>query len=85
MNKTEIFWMAMSVLIGTIGTLVFIMLVQREEVTFIIPNIQPLVILIVAILGYLFFEESMSYRKTLGLFFIIIGAVMVNYDKIKES
>jgi len=82
MNKSEIFWMMMSVIIGTIGALVFIMLVQREEISFIMPNIQPLVILIISIIGYFFFQESMSQCKIVGIAFIILGAIFVNYDRI---
>lgn len=83
MNKSEIFWMTMSVIIGTIGTLVFIMLVQREEISFIMPNIQPLVILVIAIIGYFFFQESMSYCKMSGIALIILGAIFINYDKMR--
>jgi uncharacterized membrane protein len=84
MNKSELFWMIMSVIIGTIGALVFIILVQREEVSFILPNMQPLVILIISIIGYFFFKESMSYCKIAGIILIIFGAIFINYDRIKS-
>lgn len=84
MNKSELFWMILSVIVGTIGALVFIILVQREEVSFIIPNMQPLVILIISMIGYFFFEESMSQCKICGIILIILGAILVNYDKVSS-
>ena len=32
----------------------------------------------VAILGYIFFKQSLSWQAILGLFFIVIGVILVN-------
>ena len=61
------------------------MLVSRDEVTFIMPNVQPIVLLIGAIIGYFIFNESMRFYKILGIFLVVIGAVFINIDKIKNS
>ena len=37
----------------------------------------------VAILGYIFFKQSLSWQATLGLFLIVIGVVLVNSFTIK--
>ena len=37
----------------------------------------------VAILGYIFFKQSLSWQAVLGLFFIVTGVVLVNSFTIK--
>ena len=37
----------------------------------------------VAILGYIFFKQSLSWQAVLGLFLIVIGVVLVNSFTIK--
>mgnify|MGYP001206121642 FL=1 len=49
------------------------------------PNVQPIVILIGAIIGYFAFQESMSIIKITGIALILFGAVFINYDKIKKG
>ena len=37
----------------------------------------------VAILGYVFFKQSLSWQSVLGLFFIVFGVVLVNSFSVK--
>ena len=37
----------------------------------------------IAILGYIFFKQSLSWQAVLGLFFIVVGVVLVNSFTIK--
>ena len=37
----------------------------------------------VAILGYIFFKQSLSWQAVLGLFFIVFGVVLVNSFSVK--
>ena len=37
----------------------------------------------VAILGYIFFKQSLSWQTILGLFFIVFGVVLVNSFSVK--
>ena len=37
----------------------------------------------VAILGYIFFKQSLSWQGVLGLFFIVFGVVLVNSFTVK--
>ena len=65
--------------ITTIGSsLVLINLVQNNNVSYIIPQIQPLVILSTVITGYLFFEEIVETQKILGIGLIIGGLYVIN-------
>ena len=81
MSNKQVFWGIFSAIIGMIGSLALIMVIQMDEITFIIPNIQPLVILIGALVGYFIFKESMRTFKIIGIILIICGAFCINYDK----
>ena len=37
-----------------------------------------LVIFTIAILGYIFFKQNLSWQAVLGLFFIVLGVILVN-------
>ena len=85
MTRGEVIWSIFAAFLGIIGSVALIMLIQRDEITFIMPNVQPIVILIGAIIGYFAFQESMSIIKITGIAFILFGAVFINYDKIKKG
>ena len=37
----------------------------------------------IAILGYIFFKQTLSWQAVLGLFFIVIGVILVNAYTVK--
>lgn len=64
-----------------LATLMLLYLVSTSEVSYVIGNVQPIVISLSIILGYLFFKEKLGLTKLLGLIFIIVGLVLINKAK----
>jgi len=85
MSNKEVSWAILSSILGIMGSLAFITLIQQEDISFIMPNIQPLVILLVSIIGFFLFKESMGIFKIIGIILIICGSFFINYDKIKNN
>ena len=85
LNYNDILWAIIAGITTVIGSIVFIILIQREEITFIMPNVQPIVILLGALIGYYLFNESMHTMKVFGILLIIVGAFMINYDKLVKK
>ena len=85
MNTKEIYWAIFSSVIGIVGSIALIAVLQLDEISFIMPNIQPIVILIGAVLGYYVFNESMEIFKIIGIILIICGVFCINYDKLKNK
>ena len=83
LNKRDYMWTFLACVTGVIGTLLLIHLIKQEEVSFIMPNIQGLVIALSASVGYFIFKESMDRFKLGGIVLIIIGVVSINYSKLK--
>lgn len=82
LNYYDIFLAIIAGISVVIGIVAFIILIDREEITFIMPNVQPIVILLGAIIGYYLFNESMNTMKVFGILLIIVGAFMINYGKL---
>lgn len=85
MSRRQVFFAIIGAFTSIIGSIVFIKLIQTEDITFLIPNIQPLVIMISAIIGYFLFNEPMYKEKIFGIILIILGAFALNYKKISKT
>ena len=64
-----------------LATLMLVYLVSTSEVSYVIGNVQPIVIALSIMLGYLFFKEKLGLTKVIGLSFIIVGLVLINKAK----
>lgn len=62
---------------------VLCLLINMAEISYLIPQIYCLIIALTFIISYLVFNESFSIKKGLGLFFIIIGIILLNNKKNK--
>ena len=81
MTGKEIKWLILSSILGIIGSISFINLLKREDVTFILPNIQPLVLLITSLFGFFLFNEEFSKYKIMGFILIIFGSLIINMER----
>jgi len=66
------------VLNSVLSVIIFIKVVNMTEVSYLIPQVQCIIIALTFIIGYLIFNESFSIKKGLGIFFIILGILFVN-------
>lgn len=85
LSYKEIYWCLFASIISIIGSLAFIYLLQNEDVTFIMPNIQPIVLILTAIFGYLIFKEKIGLYKMIGYILIILGFLFINYEKLYQK
>jgi uncharacterized membrane protein len=61
-----------------LGARLLLTLIQFKEVSYLVSSIQPLVISLTLIVGYLFFNENISLLKLLGITLIISGLICIN-------
>ena len=85
LTNTDLIWTVLAVLTGIIGSLLLLYLLKKDEVSFIIPNVQAMVILLGALIGYFIFNEKTNIYKGTGLIFIILGIICLNYGKLTPS
>lgn len=84
-NNNHLFWTIISSFLSIIGSISFIILLQREEVTYLIPNINPFVLVLASVFGFFVFSETMSKFKIIGIILILFGTMLINYDKLKRN
>ena len=83
LNKTDYFWTLMACITGVSGALLLMHLIKLEDVSFIIPNIQGIVITLSALIGVFIFNESINKSKICGIILVIMGVFIINYSRIK--
>ena len=66
------------------SSIALINLLKYNEATQIIPQLQPLVIILTIIIGMCLFGENVNNMEKLGILFIIIGVILVNKFKDKK-
>ena len=55
-----------------------IYLLQKKNVSYLIPQVQPIIILLTIILGYFLFNEKLSNYQIFGSLLIILGVWFMN-------
>lgn len=64
-----------------LATLILLYLIAETEVSYAIAHIQPVVISLTVILGYVLFNETMSLMKISGISLILIGLIFLNKSR----
>ena len=85
MSNKEICWTIVAVISGMFGSIILLNLVKNGDVSYLIPNIQGIVILLGALIGYFIFKESFNQYKVLGILLIFFGILSINYGRLTSS
>jgi uncharacterized membrane protein len=83
LEKSDYIFTFLSVLTGFTGSILLLYLVKKEELSYIIPNIQGIVIILNTLIAYFIFQESLPINKIIGVILIYLGIIFLNYNKIK--
>ena len=79
MSRNDLFWTIMT------GSVLLLFLIKRDEVSYLIPNVQGIVILLGALIGYFIYKESFDKFKIFGILLVFLGIVSINYGKLTSS
>jgi len=85
LTNTDLMWTVLAVLTGIVGSMILLYLLKKDEVSFIIPNVQAMVILLGSLIGFFIFNEKINIYKSIGLMLIIVGIICLNYGKLTTS
>ena len=83
MTKKDLFWTIMAVITGMVGSILLLFLIKKDEVSYIIPNIQGIVILLGSLIGYFIFKEKIDIYRIIGIILIFFGIISINYGKLR--
>jgi len=74
-----------SAFFALMGSVILTILLKRNDATFIIPQVQPVVILLTMVFGFLLAKENVTMNKIIGAAFIILGLIIINNSKGKDN
>ena len=82
MTKNDLIWTTFAVITGMVGSILLLFLIKKEEVSYLIPNIQGIVILLGSLIGYFIFKEKIEKYRVIGILLIFFGIISINYGKV---
>ena len=85
LTKKEMVYISMSAISTFISTIALIHLLQKENISHLIPQIQPVIILLTMCIGYFIYKEQISYYQMLGGALIIGGIYFLNRKSIDSK
>ena len=83
-TKDLLFIIAVSI-IGIASGLTWINLIKNHYVSYIIPHIQPLIIVLTVLVSYFFFSEPLNRYNLSGILLVLGGLFLINYGKKKSK
>ena len=81
LNKKEISILFLGALATYFSSIALIWLLKYNEATQIMPQLQPIVIVLTILAGVFIFKEKVSLMECVGVGFIILGVIILNYFK----
>jgi len=85
LDKNDIIYFLLVVFTGTIGGITFANLLKQNNASYVIPSVQPLIIVCTLIFGYFIFNESLDMYQIMGSILVICGLLCINYKKITNK
>lgn len=84
LNKKEIIVLFCSALLTYLASISLIWLLKYNDAIKIMPQLQPVVIILTILVGVFIFKENITFNETIGIIFIIIGVFIINISKYKS-
>ena len=76
MTSTEIIWAIVAAVLSILSAICLIGLIKTYEVSHIMPQLTPCVIVLTTIFGYLVFGEKITLFKIIGILFILLVLIL---------
>ena len=64
-----------------VSSIVLINLLKRENASYLIPHIQPVVIILTLLFGYFLFNENLNSKQIIGRLLVVSGLFVINKNK----
>ena len=78
LDNSCIFWILFGVLITISSSYILSMLLSKYDAGYIIPHVQPLVIVFTVLIGALIFNEKINFYNILGILCVVCGLLLLN-------
>ena len=83
LSTREMIFIVIVSIIGLITGIAWISLIKNNYVSYVIPHVQPIILMLTLILSYFFFKEPINRYHIAGSFLVVSGLVLINLGKMK--
>ena len=83
LNRYDYMYIFLGSLTSVLAARLLLSIIKKNDVSYMVAHIQPLVILCTFIIGYLFFTESLTINKIIGGCLVILGIIFLNKKNVK--
>lgn len=80
LEKKEVMYLILGAVTTILATIMLLYLINLKDVSYIIAHIQPVVIALTVVVGYMFFSENITKTKIFGISLVILGLVLMNMN-----
>ena len=77
-NKKLLKYFYLSILISILGGFLYYLLLNKYDITYIVPLLKSLSVISIIIIGYTIFDENLSKNKITGIIAIAFGMYLIN-------
>jgi len=78
LDRKEILYLVLAAITTIIATVILLYLINLKDVSYVIAHVQPVVIALTVVVGYMFFSENITRLKIFGISLVILGLVLMN-------
>tara|TARA_B100001093_G_C26742977_1_gene977542 strand:+ start:86 stop:547 length:462 start_codon:yes stop_codon:yes gene_type:complete len=83
LDKYDVFYIVLGALTSILGARLLLSIIQQNDISFMVAHIQPIVISLTFVIGYMFFSETLTTYKIIGIGLVILGILFLNKKNIK--
>jgi len=85
LDRYDMLYILLGAITSILGARLLLSIIKHNDVTFMVAHIQPLVITLTFVMGYMFFSENITTYKIIGVSLVILGIIFLNKNNITNK
>ena len=81
MNKRNVTICIIASIFSFLASMLMLVLLKKNDLSFVIPQINPAVIILTVLLGVFLLNEELDKLKVIGIILVIFGLISINLSK----
>ena len=85
LDRYDVAYILLGAITSILGARILLSIIQHNDVSYMVAHIQPIVISLTFVIGYLFFSENITLYKIIGVCLVILGIIFLNKKNITNN
>lgn len=78
LDRYDVVYILLGALTSILGARLLLSIINYTDVSYMVAHVQPIVIALTFIIGYIFFSEQVTIYKLIGVSLVILGILFLN-------